>query len=176
MNTQRTISLTVLVLVFVCGLSVGYLLQPDVANSVRFVDRKIEVPVPEFKVVSVPVSRIEYRGYAVRSGANPIVHDTTVADTHFVAGATLCVPDTVLPIFTACLDTTLTVGGNTLTANICFDYPSALFSFHTRNTPVSTTVSIPIVQPVTKERPLWIDILSHAGAAIGGYYIGKGVR
>lgn len=170
------ISLTLLTVCMLGAFELGYYLHPDGTEQIQYLTKTVEIPVPEFVTNQAPASTITYNSYKRQyipvtefKGVTPLpVHDTiTYHDSIPV----------YVPSFTACIDTSIQSGTVTMNANVCFEYPSAMFSWNIRTTPVSTQITLPVIQQQqVANRPLWVDILSHTGAGIVGYYIGKGVK
>jgi hypothetical protein len=170
------ISLTLLTVCMLAAFALGYYLHPSGTEQVHYLTKTIEIPVPEFVTKQAPASAITYNGYKRQyistgelKGITPLpVHDTiTYRDSIPV----------YVPSFIACIDTSIQSGSVTMNANVCFEYPSAMFSWNIKTTPVSTQITLPVIQQQqVANRPLWVDILSHAGAGVVGYYIGKGSK
>lgn len=58
-----------------------------------------------------------------------------------------------------------------------YRYPENMFDLVIRTKPDTTLKEkVIITNTIVKERPLWIDILSHTGAVLGGFYIGKSLK
>ncbi len=112
-------------------------------------------PVPESSVRSVVEVHTDTVTQVV---TKPVVRWAKVADT-------VVYHDTS---FIATVDTVLM--GDTTT--ITYEYPSNLFTLLTRPAP-DTAQTIYVTRTITTERPWWIDVLTHTGAATLGYAVGS---
>jgi hypothetical protein len=139
---------------FLVGGVVGWYLKPcdcpqtPVASQIEY-----RIDTVDHIVTRPPITITKAKADTVR------VHDTTVLYQ--------------TPAFTAALDTVLSQRD---TVSVAFDYPAHTFAVALRQAPDTVQVeyrTVTISNTNYERRPLWVDVLTHVGAATLGYGISR---
>lgn len=138
----------------VAGILLGSLLETScVPRGTQIVHDTVTHVVPGERVYVEGPARVRYVRDTVRINGTVVEHDTVYTTAPFVAT----------------LDTLI----NQDTISLAYRFPQHAFAIDLRSAPDTLRVPMPVRIIEDHKRPVWLDVLTHVGAAALGYAIGR---